>query len=443
MSEGPSAHGRHVAAESSGPATARRRSNRRSKRAAVGSTRHSLLVGVLIFYLVIEYIRIPFLLSLRLQLLFLAVLPVFWLASRERTWSRTLTLQLLFVVTGALAIPFAHNYFVVYANTRTLLGAIVVALATTWLLAFRTPFKKVLWAWVAIICFQAAWAIGHDGHGYGSFMGDENDLALACVMAFPASFLGFQYLRGARRWVCGGIALLLLAGIVASFSRGGFLGLLAAFGYMLFAGANRARNLALCAAAGIAFLVVIPTDYRDEIGTIRETQSGTAEERLFLWVTAARMWADHPFFGVGPRNSAYLLERYQPEPMGDLFSGGEFQNRRWGMKKVHSTYFELLAERGLVGFGLFSAIAFFFYKQLRQLRREVAKRRGDPIDLVRDASMYALALESGLAGYLVAGAFLSMLSYPYFWFFTALGVAHERAIRREFRVKTSAAKRRS
>lgn len=271
----------------------------------------------------------------------------------------------------------------------------------------------------------------HGGHGYGAFLGDENDLALACAMAFPAPFLAFQYLQGTKRWLAGGATLVLLLGIVASFSRGGFLGLAAAFGYCIIASERRVRNLAVCGVLSAVFLLSIPVAYRQEMGTIRETSSGTAEERLFLWFTATRMWADHPIFGVGPRNSAYLLSKYQPPPTeGGLFSGSEYQGRSWGMKALHSTYFELLSERGLVGVALFAAMAFEHFRGLRRLRRRFPRKRIPPA-LARDATLYALALEAGLVGYLVAGSFLSMLTYPFFWFFTALAVAHERGVRRD------------
>jgi len=398
-----------------------------------GSAPSSVLVMALIGYLGLEYLRPPLLQPLRLQMVFLVVFPILWLTSRERPWSGNLTLQLLFLIAGSLTLPFAHNYFVVYMNARFMYGFLVTALTTTWLLAYRGNFQRVVWAWVGIVCFQAFWAITHDGRGYGSFLGDENDLALACDMAFPFAILGLQCFRGAKRWVCGFAALLLLCGVVASFSRGGFLGLVAAAGYCLLAARHRVRNIAIgCTLAGVFYLAV-PSGYRSEIGTIEDTSSGTAEARLFLWTAAARMWTDHPIFGVGPANAPFLLGRYQVEATeGAMFSGRQFQERDWSMTALHSVYLQLLSERGLVGVLLFGWMAVAFYAGLRRLRREAQRMRDGPPSLVADASMYALALEAAMAGYLVAAGFLSMLYFPYFWFFTALAVAHDRAIRREY-----------
>jgi hypothetical protein len=393
----------------------------------------SILVALLIMFITIEYVRDPLLQSLRIQTLLLFVLPLAWLASRERPWSLNLTLLVVFIVAGIAMMPFAVNYFVIYMNARMMYGALVTAIATTWLLAYRNSFKRVVWAWVLIIALQAAWGITHGGHGYGDALGDENDLSLAICMAVPFALVGVQYLRGAKRWACAALLLVLVIGTVTSFSRGGFLGLIAAGGYGLLAvGRHRIRNFAIACVVATVFYLSIPSDYANEMGTMTDTKEGTAEARFFVWIAAYRIWLDYPILGAGPENSSLLLGMYQPGPTeGGMFSSPAYQERSWSMAALHSVYFQVLSERGFVGISLFAWITFVFYRGLRRLRRDVWRVRGAPRDLQRDAEMYALALESAMTGFLVAGAFLSVLYYPYFWFFSALAVAHERAIRRE------------
>jgi len=390
------------------------------------------LVWAFVGYLALEYLRPPMLQAVKLQLLFILALPLFWVQSKERPWSRNLTLQTCFILAGLLMLPFAHNNYVVYLDARFMFGFLVTAIATTWLLAYRREFRRVVWIWVAIMCFQAFWAITHNGRGYGTYLGDENDLALACDMAFPFAFVGFQTLRGPRRWICGFAAVLLVCGVVASFSRGGFLGLAASGSYCVLSGRHRIRSIALgCAAAGI-FYLAIPSDYKSEIESIREFDSGTGENRLFLWATAVNIWLDYPILGAGPLNSAYLMSEYTPAPTeSGLFSGRQYTERIWAMRALHSIYFQVLAERGLVGCVLFGWLAVGHYAGLRRLRRELAASRPRQPALAREVHLYGLGLEAAMAGFLVAGAFLSMPTYPYFWFFSALAVALERAIRRE------------
>jgi hypothetical protein len=407
---------------------------RRRRRTRPESPPSQLLVAALIAFLALEYLRPPPLQPLKLQMLFLAVMPFLWLFSKERPWSLNLTLQLLFLITGAMAIPYATNYFVVYMNARLMFGCVVIALSVTWLLAWRANFRRVLWAWIAIVCFQAIWGTFHDGQGYGSMFGDENDLALACDVAIPFALLGARFLRGGKRWACIGVALLLVVGCVVSWSRGGFLGLVAATLYAILAvGRHPVRNMAIAVVFGVVFYLVVPSSYKTEMETIRDTDQGTAETRLFIWSAATGIWLDNPIFGAGPDNASFLLGRHQPDPTkGGMFSQPVFRDKDWSMTAIHSVYFQLLADRGLVGVSLFAWVGVAFFVGLRRLRRDVGRAAGSiPRDLERDALMYAFAMEAAMVGFLVAGAFLSMAYYPYFWFLSALAVAHERAIRRE------------
>jgi hypothetical protein len=407
---------------------------RRRRRPRPKSPPSQILVAALIVFLALEYLRPPPLQPLKLQMVFLIVMPFFWLFSKERPWSFNLTLQLLFLITGAMAIPYATNYFVVYMNARLMYGCVVIALAVTWLLAWRRNFQRVLWAWIAIVCFQAIWGTFHDGQGYGSMFGDENDLALACDVAIPFALLGVRFLQGRKRWACAGVALVLLVGCVVSFSRGGFLGLVASALYaVLFVGRHPVRDLAIAVGLAGVFYLSVPSSYKTEMETIQNTDQGTAETRLFIWSAATGIWLDNPIFGAGPDNASFLLGRYQPDPTkGGMFSQPVFRDKDWSMTAIHSVYFQLLGDRGLVGVSLFAATGVVFFVGLRRLRRDVGRARGRiPPDLERDAMMYAFAMEAAMVGFLVAGAFLSMAYYPYFWFLSALAVAHERAIRRE------------
>ncbi len=392
---------------------------------------HPALFWLLIAFFILEYARPPGLPLLRLQAIFLAMMPVLWLFSAERPWDRMLTLQAIYFLTGAAMLPIAYNYFSVYIASRMMYGNVVIALTIVWVLADWRNFQRALWIWLGIMCYQALFALTHNGRGSGGFLGDENDLALGCVTAFPLAALGFRDMRGWKRWVAGGAALLLLAAVVASFSRGGFIGLIGAVGFMLLAGRRRVRTVLLGLFGAAAFFLAIPADYREEIISIRETTSGTAEVRLFLWTGAVNMWLDHPFLGVGPANSGWHLGDYQPEPTDSgLFEDPGYQERNWTGTALHSIFFEILANRGLVGLSLATAIVWLAFRTAARVRKRF---EGTPV------ATHALALGGALAGVLSCGAFLSIANYPYVWYLSALTVALERASQRLERARAAPA----
>ena len=96
---------------------------------------HPALFWLLIAFFVLEYARPPGLPLLRLQAVYLFLMPVLWLLSTERPWSRVLTIQSVYFLTGAAMLPFAYNYFSVYIVTRMMYGNVVVALVIIWVLA--------------------------------------------------------------------------------------------------------------------------------------------------------------------------------------------------------------------------------------------------------------------------------------------------------------------
>lgn len=402
----------------------------------------AVLFWALMTFFVLEFLRPPVLSQLRFQMLFVIVIPILWLMSKDRPWSHIISLQLAMLAQAAVSITFASNYFTAFIGTRTMWPNCVAALAIFWILSREKYFSKAIWVWALIMAYQAfyATAIG-GGHGFGGFLGDENDLAMAVGMSVPFMLMGMQLYGGWRRWLSLALLVLLIVGIVASQSRGGFLGLAAAVGYCLFYSANRARNFAIILVGGLIFFMAIPKDYKEELGSIRETNTGTAEARFFLWTAATRMWMDNPILGVGAMNSSWLIGRYQPDVAeeGALFSGSGYRERDWTTTPTHSIYFEMLSETGLVGVGLFGGLVWMHFGAVRRTRRKVQRSRAADRTLKRDAELYGVALSGAMIGFLVCGAFLSILYYPFFYYFTALSGAYEVMIMRRLRFSNALA----
>jgi len=388
-----------------------------------------VLFWILMVYFVLEYARPPYIVNLRLQGASLVLLLTMWAFLPARPWSRNLTLQLSFLVLCAISVLFAKNYFSAYIATRIVLGNLIIAIAITWLMATRRNFVTGIWIWIAIVSYQAIYAIGHQGVGTGGFLGDDNDLALGCATAFPFALTGFLRFRGWRRWGSGAVATLLTVAIVVSNSRGGFVGWVGAALFCVLANRNRVRNLAIAALCGAVFYLSVPSSYKEEMSTIDETTSGTAEGRLFLWVAAWEMWLDHPLLGVGAANFKWHAGQYQPSGESEgLFSSGQYRERDWTGTQTHSLYFEALSETGILGCLALGAIIAGHFSGLRRLSRRVGMHQGLSPELRNDAGAYAVALSGAMVGYLAAGAFLSVTYYPYPWYLSAMAVAWERVV---------------
>jgi len=146
------------------------------------------------------------------------------------------------------------------------------------------------------------------------------------------------------------LAIVILAGIGVSVSRGGWLAcgisLALMSGFLVRYREYRKRALAallvVCVAVGV-FVWKSPHPQR-RFGLMWVAgQLEHAGSRPFLWKPAWRMWKDHPWFGVGPghfdvRFPAYRTKEMQSRPL-------------W----VHNDYLNALVDWGVVGAGIIAA----------------------------------------------------------------------------------------
>lgn len=232
------------------------------------------------------------------------------------------------------------------------------------------------------------------GRDIGSMLGDPNDLAL--VLLFPASFaLGLALTKGvgrfARFW--GGLGfLVVVAAILATQSRGGLLGIAAICGVF---GRQYIRSNAVLIGLGLVGLIglflVAGIEGRAVGGAADEGLDESSKARLYAWLAAVKMAFDNPLTGVGMM----------------CFSQNYFIYTDWWDGKaynVHSTWFGLLSEAGLLGFCLYLALFIATAKTVQTLLQafKAPANKSDALFLA-----FSRALWGGLAGFAVSGAFLS------------------------------------
>lgn len=120
--------------------------------------------------------------------------------------------------------------------------------------------------------------------------------------------------------------------------------------------------------------------------------------RLAYWSYGWEVIKDFPILGIGYNN--WLDYAYFAVPEGIAF--GRIQ-------LPHNIYIEIAAESGLLGFFVFLAMIFYaFYIN--------GKTRKMALDMNNKFYYYlTYGLSMGMVGYLVAGTFVTVFYYPYFW----------------------------
>lgn len=155
-----------------------------------------------------------------------------------------------------------------------------------------------------------------------------------------------------------------LGSIALSFSRGGWLGTIAAIGVMVVLLGRRAVFLSTLYALTLAFLFMVTAPGtvvgevqerfeqlvdQAQIGDIRRVtvtdDNFAVVERMSHWQTAIAMWDEHPWIGVGVGNYNERFGDFAVHPEFDVSQG-----------HAHNYYLHVLAETGL--FGLLAYLTF-------------------------------------------------------------------------------------
>jgi len=372
---------------------------------------------LLMVYVGIEFIRpqdtLTFLALIRPALIISILLIINWATKFGLTPLRDPLMKyfLAIVVIAAIYVPFANNNFWAFTRTRELANFLLAAtIPIAIVLQAEDRRNKFFVYWISIHIYLAFYALTHSGTGPGSFLTDENDLALTLGMCLPyplymAQSAGVSSKKKMFFYIA---AVIIVAGIVSTNSRGGFVGLASVVCYMLWMSKQRIRNfLVVIIFAFIAFLAV-PSQYIEEIQSITEQEDGTRLNRLYLWRVGWTMFADNPVFGVGPGNFSWRVVEYQQQ-LPDYVPGDQL----FGARAAHSLYFTVLPEFGIVGTSIFGLMVFQSFSRMRKIRKA---KTGPPSQKPSLEVSIASAVTASLVGYFSAGAFISVLYYPHFWY---------------------------
>lgn len=390
-------------------------------------------LGVL-FYLVIEYTRLPAMFPVlqALQLGKVAVLlGVIGMLFSKRAPSSdpaaslkidlavmAFTFVTLFSVLFAINPMNALLAFIDMLRWAVLVFLISRVLATRW---------RLRWALILIILLnvklaqfqlrtyhsELEWGRSEQflarGVGAGStgFFANSNDFGIAMAVAWPLAGMALMAERNRLLKLVLFVGFLVISGaLLFSASRGSLVGAAAA---ALFAWLRNPKRLLgpvlvmLLAGGAVLFL---PQAHKDRIiSMVNFEQDGNARTRLHLWGAGLKMFAEHPLLGVGIGNyrDAYVA-----------MYGGE----RDYVLVPHSIYIQALSETGILGT---ISVTLIFLFCLR-LNAKTAKRMVEEGDKGSYYNQIAVGLNLAWVAYLVNGAFLTVLYYPHAWILAGLTI---------------------
>ncbi|HVG34519.1 MAG TPA: O-antigen ligase family protein [Pyrinomonadaceae bacterium] len=264
----------------------------------------------------------------------------------------------------------------------------------------RLRLNGLIFLGLAVACmmsishFEDYWTGNFSVEGYrvgkinhGMFT-DPDDSALHLVTMIP---LAVGLMLGSRnifkKILLGVCALLMIGGMVFTFSRGGFLGFIAIVAVLgwKFGRRNRLAVMLLLFVFAIAFAALVPGHYPTRILSIFDHSLdpvGSAGARTALLLRSIYVTLTHPLLGVGLGNFPIVS-----------ISG----------KVTHNAYTQIGAEVGIPALIVYVLMMLYALKRLAGIERETQTER-------RDNRFHSLsiALQASLIGYMVSSFFISV-----------------------------------
>ena len=341
---------------------------------------------------------------------------------------REVYLVLLFCLAGLLSIPLAIDPAQAWKEfSDTFIRCIVIFVVMVNVVRTEARLKGLLLIAIVAGIWLSLGAINDyrlglmtvegyraGGRGGGIF-GNSNDMALFLVTIVPIAIALLLGSRGlARKFLFGGSTVLMVAGIVLTYSRGGFIGLLVALGFFAWkVGRQRRVEILVAGIVMVAIFLALVPSYALRLASIIVPSLdpvGSSEARSGELLRSLYVAIRHPLLGIGMGN-------YAPE-------------MSYRGLVTHNSYTQVAAEMGVVALVCYTMFVVTPLKKLGQIARETFGARAN-------SRFYYLAigLQASLIGYLVCSFFASV---AYLWYVYYL-VAYAVCLRRMYESETGKA----
>ena len=260
------------------------------------------------------------------------------------------------------------------------------------------------------------------GGGYGMNLGlqagntglaEGGLLSTSCLMAVPVAI----YLASHSQLIpklkvlplaYWGIAGLAVVTAIGTYERSALIGL-GVLGIYMWVRTKHKIGFGLVLFVGACVLIYTASGAFDtRVSSIGNYQSdNSALVRILVWKWTLGFVSTHPF---GGGFQTYIIDHVE------VLGAGADGHTEFG-RAFHSIYFEVLGEHGYPGIVMFLLLAGSTFFVLRRVAKQAR-----PYPELQWVAGLSDALQSGLAVFLTAGAFVGIAFQPMFWYFVAMGI---------------------
>ncbi len=245
-----------------------------------------------------------------------------------------------------------------------------------------------------------------------SFLYANNSIGLAMAINLPLLHYLYQIEKKALvRKLLAAIMLFSIPAIIFTYSRGAWLGMVAALALMFLKMKQKALIVSFVGLVGVIVAGLFPHIAPERLVTRYDTlvnyeQDASAESRFWNWEFCRRVGMGRPTGGGFMFESNATYQTYYPEFL-----------ERWPGKNwtCHSVWFSMLGDHGVGGFLLWILLILSSVKSLRQLRIE-----GQKHPELSWLKPLAESIKAAMVVYLIVGTFLDAAYFDLFYYLVAI-----------------------
>jgi len=340
---------------------------------------------------------------------------------RPIPWNRELALMVILMLYFTMTTFFAWAPTNAWVQWEKVFKIVLMTLVATMFIYGHDRIRTLMWTIVISIGFYGVkgffFVLRSGGaervQGPANTFTDGNTfIGLAFNMVVPLMiFIARDEKKPWLKKLLYTMAALTMISTIFTYSRGAYLGL-AAIVPLIFL---QAKKKVVAACVLIPALLLVPLalpdkvfDRADQIENYERDRS--ANQRLESWTVAWNLAMDRPLIGAG--------FEYEFTPNQGRFLRYGSEKYRWALDHfiaAHSIYFQMLGQHGFVALFLFLTLLFGALLSLHRTKKSVLSNPD-----MAWAGHYADAIQVGLAGYMVSGAFLSSAYFDLAWLYFAL-----------------------
>ncbi len=249
-----------------------------------------------------------------------------------------------------------------------------------------------------------------------STLENPNVLGEYILLALPICIsLMWTTKKALSRLIYGGMSLILALALVLTFSRGCWLGIMAAAAIFITFVAGKLWGLALIALPVVPF--ILPESIINRFTSIGDMSDSSTSYRVYIWMGTLLMLKDFWISGIGLGTEAFT----QVYPF--------YSYNGIVAPHPHNLFLQVITESGVIGLAVFLLLMFMFFKNLVVGCQYFGK--GNKFSVV------IVGIASAVVGFLLQGmfdnCFYNYRVFMIFWAVLAIGIASCHIARAEFK----------